>query len=115
MKPRLSLLRAPTSLIDFPEMFPNRVDPASCPTGPPTDPDMQISRIRLLVARLRYATQMAWTIHPPGLGCPCPSRAACAPAWFRSCRLWTPPSRKPGSLVSRDPHRHFLGRKWRDL
>ena len=29
--------------------------------------------------------------------------------------MWTPPSRKPGSLVSRDPHRRFLGRRWRDL
>jgi hypothetical protein len=34
----------------------NRVDPASCLAGPPTDPDVRISRIRLLVARLRCAT-----------------------------------------------------------
>lgn len=40
----------------------NRVDPASCPAGPPTDPDVRISRIRLFEAQLRYATQMAWTI-----------------------------------------------------
>ena len=37
-------------------MLNNRVDPAGYPAGPPTDPDVQISRIRLLETRLRCAT-----------------------------------------------------------
>ena len=34
---------------------------------------------------------------------------------IRSCGLWEPPGRRPGSLVSRDPHRLSLRRRWQDL
>jgi hypothetical protein len=34
-----------------------RVDPGGYPPRSPTDPDVQISRIRLLVMRVRYARQ----------------------------------------------------------
>lgn len=50
------------------EQVNNRVDPAGYPTGPPTDPDVRISRIRLLVTRLRYATPTPWTIRGRGSG-----------------------------------------------
>jgi predicted ATP-dependent endonuclease of OLD family len=46
----------------------NRVDPASYLAGPPTDPDVRISRIRLFEAQIRCATQMAWTIRGRGRG-----------------------------------------------
>src|SRR5262249_59992408 len=46
----------------------NRVDPASCPAGPPTDPDVRVSRIRLFETQFCYATQMAWTIRGPSSG-----------------------------------------------
>jgi hypothetical protein len=36
-----------------------RVAPGRCLPGAPTDPDVQISRIRLFETRLRYATRTA--------------------------------------------------------
>ena len=36
-----------------------RVAPGDCSPGAPTDPDVQISRIRLFETRLRYAKRTA--------------------------------------------------------
>jgi hypothetical protein len=58
----IGILHRLRTSVNPPHFKKNRVDPASCPAGPPTDPDVQISRIRLFEAQFRYATQMAWTI-----------------------------------------------------
>jgi hypothetical protein len=42
-----------------PDLLGGRVAPGRCLPGAPTDPDVQISRIRLFETRLRYATRTA--------------------------------------------------------